>query len=147
MNVSGNEVRIGNSLSNHTEINDLHHILTKINPGGTPVAYIEHGRYLNYLSKNHYTNNNTGEIIQLNDEIWLPLRPAELFVGLSFDRRVTYFKRWLDRHPSQGGWLISSIDEYWHKNVSDSVRKALTNYQVIKRVKYGKLKAVLYKII
>jgi len=128
----------------HTEIDDLHFILTKINPKDTPVVYIEHGRYLNYLSKNRYRNINTNETITLSDDIWLPLRPAELYVGLNFDRRVEYFNRWLETHPYEKGWVISSIDEYWHRNVSDALRMALSNYKVVKHVEYGVLKADLY---
>lgn len=135
------------SKTKHVEISDLHEILTLIIPGDIPIEYIEHGRYLNYLSKNQYINKKTNEFVQLNRKIWLPLRPAELYVGLTADRRVQYFNRWMKRHPSERGWIISSIDTYWHKKVSDALEIALKDYIIVQRVEYGVLKAILYSKI
>ena len=131
--------------TNHHEIDDLHHILSKINPGDTPVTYIEHGRYLNYLSKNQYINQNTNKIVKLSNKIWLPLRPAEIFVGLQLDRKITYIKRWLARHPTEKGWVISSTEEYWNQPIINGLKIALTNFEVNKQVEHGVLKAILYE--
>ena len=74
--------------ASYKEINDLHEILTIIDPGQTPVTYIDETRYCNYLSKRQYQDVNTKKTISLTNQIWLPLHPPSLIEGYSLERKI-----------------------------------------------------------
>ena len=96
------------------EVNDFQQILTIINPGQTPVVYIDETRYLNFLSKRQYRNVNNNKIISLTNKIWLPLHPTSLLHGKPFERQIEYINRWLNKHPTEKGWLIRPKDHWAH---------------------------------
>ena len=129
----------------HKEIDDFHQLLTIINPGHTPVVYIDETRYLNFLSKRKYFNNNN-EIIPLSDQIWLPLHPTSLLHGKPYDRQILYINRWMNRHPVEKGWFVRPSDHGAHTYYKKALDKELSkNYLVKKSINHGVLKADLYE--
>ena len=126
------------------EVNDLHEILSLIKPGKTPVVYVEPTRYLNHLSKRRYRDTTTGEIINLNSKIWLPLN-LNMLQNVSQVRKTEYINRWLTNHPSDKGWFISALDKSWVYQIEETLNQALTNYAVTQVISYGLLEAKLYE--
>jgi len=134
----------------YKEVDDLPKILSIIKPQQTPVAYIDETRYLNYLSKRQYKDVDTKQMILLTNRIWLPLHPATLIEGYTLERKIEYINRWLDRHPTDRGWIVNANENApgyrKHKNYEIAVKQALSEkFQIKKRVEYGVLKAVLYE--
>ena len=134
----------------YNEVNDFQQILTIINPGQTPVVYIDETRYCNYLSKRQYQDVDTKKTISLTNQIWLPLHPPSLIEGYPLERKIEYINRWMTRHPVDRGWIVNANENapgYWmHKNYENALKHVLLEkFQIKKRVEHGVLKAVLYK--
>ena len=131
------------------ENEDIYKILSIIKPGNIPVTIIEPGRYLQTLKKKEYIDTETKKLIQLNDSIWLPYHPATLILTMSLDRKIHYIRKWIDLKKPEIGWFINSkidwhIDEKGH-SFEDAVNLALSDYQIVKKVEHGELKALLYQ--
>ena len=131
------------------ENEDIYKILSIIKPKNIPVTVIEPGKYLQTLKKKEYIDTKTKKLIQLNDSIWLPYHPATLFIIKSLDRRIHYIRKWIDLKKPEMGWFILPIID-WHieeKDLSleDAVNLALSDYQIVKKVEHGGLKALLYQ--
>ena len=132
---------------------DMDQILTLIDPGNIPVTYIDSGRYMFLLKTKQYRDLNTKEIVSLNNQIWLPLYPANLFWGLMPElRKIEYINRWLNRHPVNRGWVVNANEKaygYWmHKNYESALNRALSRkFQIKEKIEYGDYKAILYERI
>jgi len=133
------------------EVDDMHHIFSMITPEDVPVSYVDPGRYM-FLQKNKkYRDINTNEFVPLNNKIWLPIYPANLFWEyMPEKRKIEYINRWLFRHPVNTGWVINANENaygHWmNKNYENALNKALSGkFQIKKRVEYGDLKAILYE--
>ena len=134
------------------EVDDMHQIFTMIAPGDIPVTYIDPGRYMFLLKTKQYRDLKTKEIVSLNNKIWLPLYPANLFWEfMPEQRKIEYINRWLLRHPVSKGWVVNANDQAYYWNHSHSIyqkalKKALSGkFKITKKVEYGDLKAVLYE--
>jgi hypothetical protein len=130
------------------EINNFHEILTIIEPGQTPVVYVDETRYLNFLSKRQYKDVKTKKLISLSDQIWLPIHPASLIEGYPEERKIELINRWIDRHPAERGWIVNPIDNRYHRNYEVALEKVFSDtFRIKKRVEHGVLKATLYEKI
>ena len=130
-------------------LSNIYKILSIIKPDNIPVTVIEPGRYLQTLKKKEYIDTETKKLIQLNDSIWLPYHPATLFYPMSLDRKIHYIRKWIDLKNPEIGWFINpKIDWHIHEkghSFEDAVNLALSNYQIVKKVEHGELKALLYR--
>ena len=124
--------------------NELDNILNLIKPNDIPVLVVEKGRYLNYLHPNNYVDQESKKIIFLNDEIFLPIHPASVIMFLSQKRRSIYINRWIKRHKSNNGWIITGKG-HWHNPLNSSLSKINQNFNTIKEIELGPYQAVLYK--
>jgi hypothetical protein len=121
--------------------------LTVINPGNTPVIFIEPRGSTNFISHQEYINIKTGVRTKLSPQIWLPFYPATSLRPLPIERIKVYTNRWLDRHPSYGGWVITEYDHTKNDHTSpESPFVTLLDRYSIKRTEFsGSLIATLYE--
>lgn len=132
--------------ANYKEVKDFHEILSIINPNQTPVVYIDETRYLNYLSKRRYVDINTGQTVNLSNQLWLPLHPPGIIEGYPLERKVEYINRWISRHPVNEGWIVNPKENWFHRNYEEAIQKAiLGTYSVKQKIEHGLFKAVLYE--
>ena len=128
----------------------MHQILTMKAPGNIPVTYIDSGRYTFLLKTKQYLDLNTKEIVSLNNQIWLPLYPANLFWEfMPVQRKTEYINRQLNRHSVKRGWVDNANEKaygYWiHKNYESALNRALSRkFQIKIKIEYGDYKAILY---
>ena len=113
------------------------------------MAYVDPGRYLFYHRTKQYTDTSTGKIVLLNNKIWLPIHPADLFWDkMPITRKVEYINRWLKRHPLQKGWVFNAKNHWAHYDYDQALKYALSNKYIIKKqVQHGILKGILYQKI
>ena len=132
---------------NVKEHHDLLFIFDQINDYTIPIAYIQPGRFRDNLYKKEFFDKNNN-LIKINNNIWIPYNPAELFTSLKASRSKKIIKRWINRHPYDKGWFINTRNsdvDHWHKIYEDSLYRALEDYEIIKKIEYGDLKAILFK--
>ena len=107
---------------------------------------IDETRYLNFLSKRRYMDTNTDLMVNLSNQIWLPLHPPSMIEGYPLGRKVEYINRWLERHPVDKGWIVNPIDNWFHRNYEAAIQEAFSGtFRIKKRVDHGVLKAILYE--
>jgi len=124
---------------------ELDNILNLIKPNDIPVLVIEKGRYLNYQHPKNYVDQESKKIIYLNDEIFLPIHPASMFIYLSQKRKLVYINRWIKRHKTNHGWIITDKN-HWHDSINSSLSKITQNFNTIKKIELGPYQAKLYRI-
>ena len=62
---------------------------------------------------------------------------------MSLDRKIHYIRKWIDLKNPEIGWFINSIEEDWHQPFEKALNLTLTDYQIVKKVEHGELKALL----
>ena len=124
---------------------ELDNILNLIKPNTVPVLVVEKGRYLNYLHPKNYVDQESKKIVFLNNEIFLPIHPASMFIYLSDKRKLVYINRWIKRHKTNNGWIITG-KKHWHNSINSSLSIMKENFNIIKEIELGPYKAKLYQI-
>ena len=129
------------------EHKDLPFILNQIKNDSLPLAFIEPGRFADNLYRKQFFDDKNN-LIKLNNDIWIPYHPAELFHALSPNRSKKIIQRWINRHPHEMGWFINTRNsdiDHWHKIYEDFLFDALKDYQIVNKIEHGELKAILFK--
>ena len=68
-----------------------------------------------------------------------------MFMFLSEKRKSIYINRWIKRHKSNNGWIITGKSQS-HHSVNSSLSKITQNFNTIKEIELGPYKAKLYQI-
>ena len=68
-----------------------------------------------------------------------------MFIYLSQKRKLVYINRWIKRHKSNNGWIITG-KSHWHNSINSSLSKITQNFNTIKEIELGPYQAKLYQI-
>ena len=119
-------------------------LISKINLKNDSIITIS-SRYWNYYTKKHYQDNLSNIKKEINNNKWLPIYPATLFMPLSNERSKIYINRWIKRKKIEGGWIIYEENSGWHENIIQKIIYSLKNYKITKSFTYQNLKGLYYE--